>query len=81
MAATVTLSARVPEAFRDEVDALAKALNRDRSWIVEQAVKRYLAEEAQFIAAVQQGRTDARAGRVTDHDDFMAELDALIDSA
>jgi len=77
--ATVNISARVPEVLRDQVDALATALDRDRAWVIEQAVKRYLADESAFIAAVQRGRADARAGRVTEHDDFMAELDAIID--
>jgi len=79
MMATVNISARVPEVLRDQVDALATALDRDRAWVIEQAVKRYLADESAFIAAVQRGRADARAGRVTEHDDFMAELDAIID--
>ena len=77
--ATVNISARVPEVLRDQVDALATALDRDRAWVIEQAVKRYLADESAFIAAVQRGRADARAGHVTEHDDFMAELDAIID--
>ena len=77
--ATVNISARVPEVLRDQVDALAEALDRDRAWVIEQAVKRYLADESEFIAAVQRGRADARAGRVTEHDDFMAELDAIIE--
>jgi predicted transcriptional regulator len=76
---TVSISARVTESLRDQVDALAEALDRDRAWIVEQAVKRYLEDESAFIAAVQRGLVDARAGRVTEHDAFMAELDAIID--
>ncbi len=76
---TVTLSTRVDPALRDQVDALATALDRDRAWIVEQAIKRYVADEADFISAVRRGQADARAGRVTEHDDFMAELDAIID--
>jgi len=81
MAATVSISTRVPEQVRDEVDQLAQALDRDRGWVIEQAIRRYLEDEAQFIAAVQRGRADARAGRVTEHDEFMAELDAMIEQA
>jgi predicted transcriptional regulator len=76
---TVTLSTRVPETVRDQVDALATALDRDRAWIVAKAVESYIAEQSDFIAAVQRGRADARAGRITEHDDFMAELDAIIE--
>jgi predicted transcriptional regulator len=77
---SVTLSTRVPETIRDQVDALATALDRDRAWIVAKALESYIAEQSDFIAAVQRGRADARAGRVTEHDDFMTELDALIES-
>jgi predicted transcriptional regulator len=76
---TVTLSTRVSESIRDQVDELAQALDRDRAWIVAKALETYIAEQSDFIAAVQRGRADARAGRVTEHDDFMAELDAIIE--
>lgn len=77
---TVTLSTRVDPAVRDQVDALAAALDRDRAWIVAKAVESYIAEQSDFIAAIKRGQADARNGRVTEHDDFMAELDALIES-
>jgi predicted transcriptional regulator len=74
---TVTLSARVPEDVRDQVDTLAKALKRDRAWIVEQAVRRYLADETQFIAAVAQGRAEIAASHFVAHEDVIADLDAI----
>jgi predicted transcriptional regulator len=77
MAQTMTLSARVPKEFLDEVDMLAKALKRDRAWIVEQAVRQYVQAEAAFLAAVQQGRSDIAAGRFVTHDAMDAELDRI----
>jgi predicted transcriptional regulator len=77
MSETVTLSARVPAAFRAEVDELAKALGRDRAWIVEQAVRRFVRAEAEFLAAVQQGRADIAAGRFVDHEQIEHELDQI----
>ncbi|NJM07050.1 ribbon-helix-helix protein, CopG family [Candidatus Gracilibacteria bacterium] len=75
MPQTKTLSARVPKEFLDEVDMLAKALNRDRAWIVEQAVRQYVQAEAAFLAAVQQGRSDIAADRFVTHEAMDAELD------
>ena len=75
--ATVTLSARVPETMRDQVDQLAKQLGRDRGWIVAQAVKRYIEDEAQFIAAVAAGRAAAAAGRTISMEEMEAQLDAI----
>ncbi|MFL5804944.1 MAG: CopG family ribbon-helix-helix protein [Roseiflexaceae bacterium] len=77
MPQTVTLSTRVTEDFRDQVDALAKALGRDRAWIVEQAIRRFVRDEAEFIAAVQRGREDIQAGRLIEHDEMEAELDQI----
>jgi predicted transcriptional regulator len=74
---TVNISARVPEVLRDQVDALAEALDRDRAWVIEQAVKRYLEDEAQFIAAVQQGRAAIAAGDFITHEEMQAELDHI----
>lgn len=48
----------------------------DRAWdrlFSKRASQRYL------IRAVKQVRADARAGRVTEHGDFMAELDRIIE--
>jgi predicted transcriptional regulator len=80
MAQTVMVGTRVSAAFRDQVDEIAHALRRDRAWVIEEALKRYVDEQAAFIAAVRQGQEDARAGRVTDHDAFMSELDEMIDT-
>lgn len=77
MSQTVTLSTRVAKEFLDEVDTLAKALNRDRAWIVEQAVRQYIQAESAFIAAVRQGRADIAAGRFVIHDEMEAELDQI----
>ena len=77
MPQTVTLSARVPEEVRKQVDALAQALGRDRAWIVEQAVRRFVAAETEFIAAVQRGRADIAAGRFVTQEDMEAELDRI----
>ena len=75
--ATVSISTRVPESLRDEIDQLAAALDRDRAWVVEQAIKRYLGDEAQFIAAVRAGIADADAGRMISMEEMEAQLDAI----
>ena len=75
--ATVTLSARVPEDFRAQVDELAKALGRDRAWVVEQAVRQFIQTETQFLTAVQRGREDIQAGRFVEHDEVEADLDRI----
>jgi predicted transcriptional regulator len=77
MSQTVTLSARVPPEFRDQVDALAQALGRDRAWVVEEAVRRFVQSEQEFMTAVERGRADIAAGRFVDHEDVEADLDRI----
>jgi predicted transcriptional regulator len=74
---TVTLSARVPIDFQQQVDELAKALGRERAWIVEKAVRQFVQTELQFSIAVQQGQGDIEAGRFIESDQMNAELDRI----
>ncbi len=68
----VTLSARVPGDLGQQVDQLAAATNRNRSWVVEQALRAYLAREMQFLAAVREGIEAYQAGDVKSHADVVA---------
>lgn len=79
--ADVTVSARVPEDLNGQLTTLSRALRRSRSELIETAIRAYVESETQFLEAIERGRADARAGRVIEHDEFMAELDALIDQA
>jgi predicted RNase H-like HicB family nuclease len=47
----------------------------------EESILTFVVSEMQFLDAVERGRADARAGRVTEHDTFMTELGALIGQA
>ncbi len=73
------VTARLPKDLLNDVTKLAKALNRPRTWVIEEALRAYVAAEGEFLAAVDRGMADARAGRVTDHEAVMDDLDRLID--
>ena len=64
MSRTLVITARVSEELADELDKLAGALERSRAWIVAKAVERYVREEAEFLAFIQEGEDDIAAGRV-----------------
>ena len=68
----VTISARVPEDIGQQVDRLAAAANRNRSWVVEEALRAYLAREVQFLEAVEKGIEAYKKGDVLDHADVVA---------
>ena len=46
------------------LDSLAAGLGRSREWIVARAVQRYIEEETEFAAFLQEGIADLEAGRV-----------------
>jgi predicted transcriptional regulator len=46
-----------------ELDTLAKAMDRDRSYLLNEAVEGYLREQRRFAAMVEEGREDLRKGR------------------
>ena len=56
-----------------EIDAIAKALDRSRNFVVNEAINAYLAEEQHWITKVKEGLAAAEAG------DFVSngEVDVL----
>ncbi len=74
----VTISARVSEELSQQITTLAQALRRNRSWVIEEAVRGYIQSEQQFIKAVQEGIRADDAGDVVSHDMVMAEAEALL---
>ena len=53
----------------ERVDNIARAVNRSRAWVINQAVDRYLEYEEWYIQQVQQGLDDADKGKfATDKD-------------
>lgn len=71
-----TISFRIDPAKVAELDAIAKAMDRDRSYLLNEAVESYLSEQRRFVAMVEEGLEDARNGRLIDHE----EVEAMIES-
>jgi predicted transcriptional regulator len=51
-----------------ELDTLAKTMDRDRSYLLNEAVESYLSEQRRFVAMVDEGREDIRSGRSFSHE-------------
>jgi predicted transcriptional regulator len=56
----------------DQITVLAKALDRPRSWVIEQAVKDFIEVQNWHLAAIDEGIKAADEGRVVSHDDVGA---------
>ena len=67
MSSVRTISFRIPADKVAELDSIAKAMDRDRSYLLNEAVASYLSEQQRFVAMVEEGREDIRAGRTISH--------------
>lgn len=56
------VSVRMAADKRAQLDALARAVDRDRSWLINEAVDAYLAVHRWQIAHIEAGLRDAEAG-------------------
>jgi predicted transcriptional regulator len=57
------ISFRIAPEKVDELDVIAKAMDRDRSYLLNEAVESYLSEQRRFAAMVEEGLEDMRNGR------------------
>ncbi len=72
MSKTAPVSIRLEAALNDEVAAIAAALDRPKSWVIEQAVRDFVAVQQWQLAAIDEGIRAADAGRVVGHADVAA---------
>ena len=52
----------------NRIDGVARAINRSRAWVINQAVERYLDYEEWFVAAVKEGLKESKDGAVVEHE-------------
>jgi len=67
-----TVTARIDEDTQDRLDQLAKATDRSRSWLVADAVRRYIEEENWQVAAIEEGVRQADAGDFASEEEVKA---------
>ncbi|HWG20163.1 MAG TPA: ribbon-helix-helix protein, CopG family [Terracidiphilus sp.] len=70
-----TISFRISAENVEELDAVARNMERDRSYVLNEAVDRYLEENRRLADIVERGREDIRAGRVYAHGDVERMVD------
>lgn len=74
MSQSVSLSFRVSPEKAAELQSLAETTDRSKSWLLEQALERYLEEQAWQLAKIDEGLADLEAGRVIEHERVVAWL-------
>jgi predicted transcriptional regulator len=70
------LTAEVSAPLADEIERLARRLDRSQNWVVEQALGAFVDREARHHAMILEGMADVDAGRFV----TQAEMEAWADS-
>jgi len=70
------ISVRLDDDTLERLDRLGGELARPRSWLIDQAIQRYLDDEERVVGDVRQGIESAAAGRTIDHGDVARWVDS-----
>jgi predicted transcriptional regulator len=62
-----TTTVRIHDDVLGRIDGLAKALSRPRSWVITQAIERFLEYEEWFVKEVKDGLVEVERGEITTH--------------
>ena len=74
-ALAVTVSTPLPQTLVEELDHIATLAGRDRAWLIEAALRQYIAQEKPHFEAVARSRAQYKAGNYVEHSVVMEELD------
>jgi len=66
------ISVRLDADLNDRVAAIAAALDRSKSWVIEQAVADFVAVQEWQLAAIDEGIKAADAGQAVAHEEVVA---------
>jgi predicted transcriptional regulator len=75
------MTIRLTADLKEKLGRLAEDTKRSRSFLAAEALANYVDRELAIIDGIQRGLSDVAAGRVTDHETAMDQLDALIAEA
>jgi predicted transcriptional regulator len=76
MARDVTISARIAPDLDSNLERLAAATGRTKSWLLNDALAGYIAREMEFVEAVQVGLNERAQGKFIEH----AEIGVMIEA-
>lgn len=75
------LTVRISSAAKSKLELIAKETKRSKSFLAAAAIDRFIEEEARIIEGIRAGLKDAKAGRVTSHEEAMKAIRATIGRA
>lgn len=75
------ITLRLPLDLLAEIEAVADACERSRSWVMVRALKAYMAQEGREIQEMAEARKAVDDGAGIDAQDVLAEVDAITKGA
>ena len=72
------VSFRLPQGTKQRIEQLAISTKRSKTFLLEEAVTHYLDLNEWQIKSISKGLEDLEAGRVTSHEDMIAEWEAKV---
>ncbi|MGH6900391.1 MAG: CopG family ribbon-helix-helix protein [Geminicoccaceae bacterium] len=75
MSQSVSLSFRVAQEKAEQLERLAAAVDRPRSWLLERALDEYLELQSWQVAEIRKGMEEIRQGKGIPHEDVVAWLE------
>ncbi len=75
---TESVTLRVPNDVLSQIEEIARATDRSRSYIIVRALRTYLLNEGSDILAAAKGREQIASGNFEDMDDVIADMDRII---
>jgi predicted transcriptional regulator len=78
MAASTTLTVRLPKKVKDRLGRLARQTRRTRSYLAGEAIASFVDRESEIVEGIKRGLEDMKAGRTTSHDEAMRRIDTIL---
>lgn len=77
----VPISVRLPAAVLEKLDKVAALMERPRSWVILDAIRKYLADEGQEMLDIQAGIEELDRGEGIPFEEVLAEMHKKIAEA
>lgn len=75
---TESVTLRVPGDVLSDIEIIAKATDRSRSYIIVRALRTYLMNEGADVLSALRGKQQIADGEYEDMDDVIADMDRII---
>jgi len=75
-----TITIRTKSNTVEKITAIAEAMDRSRNWVIEDALKQYIDQQAWYLEGIQQAQASLEAGKGIPHEEVMTEISELINA-